>query len=402
MIEIPKNIRKRQEYLQKIEPYIGKNIIKVLTGQRRVGKSYLLFQIIEHIQQIDTNSNIIYINKEDLSFDKIQNETDLNDYILSNLHAQKTNYIFIDEIQEIKNFEKALRSLLLNKNIDIYCTGSNATLLSGELASLLSGRFIEINVFSLSYIEFLEFHSINDSDIALSDYIIYGGLPFLINLSLDNDVIFEYLKNIYSTIIYRDVVARYNLRSTTLLEKLVQFLADNIGSIFSAKKISEFLKSEKITLSPTQILSYIEYLKNAFLIHKVERYDIIGKKIFETGEKYYFENLGIRNAIIGYKPNDRGKILENLIYNSMIVKGYKVKIGQIQNFEIDFVCEKNREIIYIQSALQLKEEKTIEREFGNLLKIQDNYPKKVVTMDNFSGNTYQGIEVVNIRKFLLS
>jgi hypothetical protein len=186
-----------------------------------------------------------------------------------------------------------------------------------------------------------------------------------------------------------------------MLEKLVQFIADNIGNLFSAKKISDYLKSQKLNIATNQILTYIDYLSNAFLIHKVERYDLIGKRIFESGEKYYFENLGIRNAIIGYKPNDRGKLLENLVYNAMISKDFKVRIGKLNGNEIDFVCEKNGEKLYLQVALQLTDDSTIEREFGNLLKINDNYPKKVITMDNFSGNTYQGIEQVNIREFLL-
>jgi hypothetical protein len=401
MFTLPNNLNKRTAYLERIKPFMGKSIIKVLTGQRRVGKSYLLYLIMDYIIKIDEDANIIYINKEDLTFDNIKSYLDLNDYVTANLKSKQNNYIFIDEIQDIQNFEKALRSLLLNENIDIYCTGSNANMLSGELATYLSGRYIEINVYSLSYQEFLEFHQISDSDETLDKYIKYGGLPYLKNLTLNDEVVFEYLKNIYTTIIFRDVIARYNLRSSFMLEKLVQFIADNIGNLFSAKKISDYLKSQKLNIATNQILTYIDYLSNAFLIHKVERYDLIGKRIFESGEKYYFENLGIRNAIIGYKPNDRGKLLENLVYNAMISKDFKVRIGKLNGNEIDFVCEKNGEKLYLQVALQLTDDSTIEREFGNLLKINDNYPKKVITMDNFSGNTYQGIEQVNIREFLL-
>jgi predicted AAA+ superfamily ATPase len=401
MFTLPKNLKKRQTYLERIEPFIGKGLIKVITGQRRVGKSYILFLLIEYIQNLDKDANIIYINKESLEFDNIKNAVDLNNYINSKLNKKSKNYIFIDEIQEITNFEKALRSLILLENVDIYCTGSNAVLLSGELASLLSGRFIEFTIHSLSYQEFLYFHNLIDSDQSINKYINYGGLPYLVNIKMEDSIVFEYLKNIYTTIVFRDVISRYNLRSTRLLEQLVKFLADNIGSIFSAKKISDFLKSQNIKISPNQILTYIEYLSNSFLLHKVERYDLIGKRIFETGEKYYFENLGIRNALIGYKPNDLGKILENLVYNQLIFKGFKVKVGQIQSYEIDFVCERNNEIEYFQVALNLKEESTINREFGNLLKINDNYPKKVITFENFEGNTYQGIEHLNLRSFLL-
>jgi len=401
MFTLPKNLKKRQTYLERIEPFIGKGLIKVITGQRRVGKSYILFLLIEYIQNLDKDANIIYINKESLEFDNIKNAVDLNNYINSKLNKKSKNYIFIDEIQEITNFEKALRSLILLENVDIYCTGSNAVLLSGELASLLSGRFIEFTIHSLSYQEFLYFHNLIDSDQSINKYINYGGLPYLVNIKMEDSIVFEYLKNIYTTIVFRDVISRYNLRSTRLLEQLVKFLADNIGSIFSAKKISDFLKSQNIKISPNQILTYIEYLSNSFLLHKVERYDLIGKRIFETGEKYYFDNLGIRNALIGYKPNDLGKILENLVYNQLIFKGFKVKVGQFQSYEIDFVCERNNEIEYFQVALNLKEESTINREFGNLLKINDNYPKKVITFENFEGNTYQGIEHLNLRSFLL-
>jgi predicted AAA+ superfamily ATPase len=401
MFTLPKYLKKRDTYINRIEPFIGKNLIKIITGQRRVGKSYILFLLIEYIQNYDNNSNIIYINKESLEFADIQNAVDLNNFIKSKLNNQSKNYIFIDEIQEISNFEKCLRSLILIENVDIYCTGSNAVLLSGELASLLSGRYIEFSINSLSYQEFLYFHDLIDSEQSISKYIKYGGLPYLVNIKMEDSIVFEYLKNIYTTIVFRDVIARYNLRSSRLLEQLVKFLADNIGSIFSAKKISDFLKSQNIKISPNQILTYIEYLSNSFLLHKVERYDLIGKRIFETGEKYYFENLGIRNALIGYKPNDLGKILENLVYNQLIYKGFKVKIGQFQNYEIDFVCEKQNEIEYYQVALNLKDESTINREFGNLLKINDNYPKKVITLENFDGNTYQGIEHLNLRSFLL-
>lgn len=270
------------------------------------------------------------------------------------------------------------------------------------MATLLSGRFIEITIHSLSYEEFLLFHKLNVSDSSLNKYFKYGGLPYLIHLSLEDDVVFEYLKNIYSTIVFRDVIDRYGIRNIRFLEKLVFFLADNVGSLFSAKRISDFLKSQQIKISPNQIQVYIDYLANAFLIHRVERYDIIGKRLFEFGEKYYFENLGIRHAILGYKPQDMGKVLENIVYNHLVFLGWKVTTGNLNTEEIDFVCEKDGEKMYVQVSLRLNEENTINREFGNLLKIEDNYVKKVITMDAFSGNTYQGIEHVHIKDFLMN
>jgi len=290
---------------------------------------------------------------------------------------------------------------LLNEQNDIYITGSNANLLSGELATLLGGRTIEFNVFSLSYSEFLVFHRLMDSNESMNKFFRYGGLPYLINLELTDEMVFEYLRNIYTTIVYRDVVSRYNIRSTNFLERLIRFLADNIGSIFSAKRISDYLKSQLTNISTNQIQTFTDYLTNAFLIHKVPRFDIVGKRIFEVGEKFYFENLGIRNCIIGYRPEDQAKLLENVVYNQLLFKGYDVKIGWVDAQEIDFIATKSNETIYVQVALRLDSEKTIEREFGNLLKIKDNYPKMVVTMDDQYTNSYQGIEHIPIRKFLM-
>ena len=220
------------------------------------------------------------------------------------------------------------------------------------------------------------------------------------DLPLQDHIIFEYLRNIYSTIAVRDIVNRYALRNVQFLEQLTQFLASNIGNLFSAKKISDFLKSQRISANTTQVQNYAEYLANAFLIHKVPRYDIEGKRVFEIGEKYYFEDLGLRNALIGYRAQDRGKLLENTIFNHLQIAGYDVKIGGLNSQEIDFVAEKNGERIYVQATLTINEEKTLEREFGNLLKIQDNYPKYVVTMDEFEGNTFEGVQCLSVRAFL--
>jgi len=399
---LPKTIIPRIMYLNRVQEFIGKNVIKAFTGQRRVGKSYILFQLIQHIWEQDPNAQIIYINKEDLAFDTIRTATNLHEYVISNLVENRMNYVFIDEIQDITDFEKALRSLLLIENVDLYCTGSNATMLSGELATILSGRFVEFEIHSLSYSEFLQFHNLQNNQNAIEQYMKYGGLPYLRNLKLKDDVIFEYLKNIYSTIVYRDVIDRYGLRNGRMLERLVQFLADNVGSLFSAKRISDYLKSQNNSIAPNQIHTYVDYLANAFLIHKVGRYDIVGKRIFEVGEKYYFENMGIRNAIWGYKIQDLGKILENVVFNHLMYLGYKVKVGSLQTEEIDFICEKNNEKIYIQVALRIESDVTAQREFGNLLKIKDAYPKMVITMDTFNGNSFEGIKHMNIADFLLN
>ncbi len=394
------NIIIRDEYISKIRPFIDKAIIKVLTGQRRVGKSYLLLQLIQEIQKNNENANIIYINCEDFNFDFLKTAKDLNEYILSKSKSDAKNYIFIDEIQEITEFEKAIRSLVLDQNNDIYITGSNANLLSSELATLLSGRFIEFRVFGLSYLEFLRFHKLESSFENYKLFSKYGGLPYLINLSLTDEIAFEYLKSIYSTIIFRDVVSQYNLRDSNFLENLTRFLADNIGSLFSAQSISKYLKSQQSTVSVKQVQNYISHLESAFIIYRAERYDLIGKRIFDFGEKYFFEDLGIRNIIVGYKIQDKAKILENIVYNHLKFRGYDVTVGSYEKNEIDFVCSKNNELLYVQVALELSNQETIDREFGNLLLINDNYPKIVVTEEDFRGNTYEGIEQVYILDFL--
>ena len=402
MNTIPLHVIPRMNYLNKVKPFVNQSIIKVFTGQRRVGKSYLLYQLMDYLKSSQSNPFILYINKEDLAFSTINTALDLVNYVNEHACTTGTTYLFIDEIQDIEDFSSALRSLLLNEKLDIYCTGSNATMLSSDIAGHLSGRFIEINVHSLSYFEFLAFHHATDSDETMEQFIKYGGLPYLRNLPLQDDVVFEYLKNIYNTIVYRDIINRYAVRNVVFLERLVQFLCSTTGSLFSNKKISDFLKSQKINMPPNQVQLYVNYLARAFLIHKVGRYDIIGKRLFEVGDKYYFENLGIRNALWGYRIEDRGKVLENVVYNELLFKGYQVKVGVIGAHEIDFIATKDFEKWYIQVALSINEEKTLTREFGNLLKIQDNYRKTLVTLTPYSGSTYEGIEVLDLRAFCLN
>lgn len=400
-IKLPENINNRTHYLDRVRPFIGKNILKVFTGQRRVGKSYLLFQLIAFLQKENLDNAILYINKEDLAFSFIKTAEELHAYVLANKSTTSKTHVFIDEIQDILNFEAALRSLVLYEDLDVYCTGSNANLLSGDIAGHLSGRYIEIVVYSLSYTEFLDFHKLSDSANTLDKYLKFGGLPYLKHLPLEDAIVFEYLKNIYNTIVYRDIINRYSIRNVPFLEQLVLFLAGHTGSLFSAKKISDFLKSQRVNIAPNQVQIYIHHLVNAFLVHKVTRYDLVGKRIFEIGEKYYFENLGIRNGIWGYRLEDRGKILENVVYNHLLYKGYAVQVGILGLAEIDFIAEKSGEKQYLQVALSLNEPQTIVREFGNLKKINDNYPKTVITLDSFQGNTYEGIVAMDLRTFLL-
>lgn len=390
---------KRALYLEKIRPFIDKDIIKVIVGQRRVGKSYLLFQIMDEIKAKHKTANIIYINKELSEFDAIKTHRDLLDHI-KKYDSIRKSYVFIDEIQDIDSFEKALRSLQSEGKYDIYCTGSNANLLSSELATYLSGRYIEMKVFSLSYSEFLSFHKLSENKESFLRYIKYGGLPYLINLELTDDVAYGYVKSVYSTILLKDVVSRYKIRNVSFLENLIGYIADNIGSLVSAKKISDFLKAQKINISTNIVLDYLSFLANAFFVLKVSRSDVRGKKIFEVNTKYYFEDLGLRNSIVRYNQTDINKILENLVFMQLQILGYTVTVGQLKGKEIDFVCEKQGRKMYIQTAYIITEENK-EREFGNLLEIQDNYPKFVISMDEMIAQEgYKGVQHINIRDFL--
>lgn len=393
---------KRTEYIKKIKPYIDKAIIKVLVGQRRVGKSYMLLQLMELIKELHPQAHILFINKESYEFDFIRDHHDLMNFIKQKMSKDKKNYIFIDEIQDITDFEKVLRSLHNDLNFDIYCTGSNAQMLSGELSTYLSGRFIEVKIYGLSYSEFLTFHKLSNSKETFFKYIKLGGLPFLKNLELSETIVYDYLRNVYNTIMFKDIISRYQIRNVSFLESLVKFLADNVGSLVSAKRISDFLKSQKIAISPNLVIDYLSYICSSYFVYKVQRSEIGGKKIFEIGEKYYFEDLGLRHTLIPYSINDINKVLENIVYRHLIFLGYTVTVGKSGHREIDFICTRGSEKLYIQTSYLLSDEKVMEREFGNLLSIQDNYPKMVLSMDEVAGSEYKGIEHRHIIDFLLN
>lgn len=393
---------KRPNYNDRITPFINKQLIKVLTGQRRVGKSFVLYQLIDEIKKRDKKANIIYINRELEEFLFIQDNKDLNSYLKVKLIGGKNNYLFIDEIQEIKNFQLSLRSLLVKNSCDIYCTGSNANMLSGELATTLAGRYIEFNIHALSFKEFVLFHQLENDFETLMKYLQFGGMPYLCNIGFQDNLPYEYLRNVYSTILLKDVVARENIRNISFLENLVAYLCDNVGNLFSASNISKFLKSQRIDISPQLTINYLKALANAYFVYKVSRTEVGGLKIFEIGEKYYFEDLGLRNAIRGFNQRaDMHKLLENAVYIHLIQQGYRVFVGKLGNNEIDFVADKSGKKLYVQVALTIIDQPTEQREFGNLLLIEDNYPKYVVTLnDTIIGNDYQGIKHMNLLEFL--
>jgi len=392
---------KRIYYLERIRPFMNKDVIKVLVGQRRVGKSYLLLQIMDELVRQGVKKNdILYINKELHEFDTIRDYRDLLHYIKQSTRGKKKTALFIDEIQGISQFEKALRDLQASGGYDIYCTGSNADLLSGELATYLSGRYVEIEVYSLSYPEFLIFHKLENIEDSLLKYIKYGGLPYLINLEMNDEIVYDYLKSINNTILFKDVVARYSIRNVAFLERLVEYVADNVGSLVSAKKISDFLKSQKTRISPNVVLNYLSFLSDAFLIFKVRRSEIGGKRLFEINDKYYFQDCGLRHALVGYRLSDINKVLENIVYMHLRVSGYTVTVGQMGAREVDFVGEKKGERLYVQVAYLIPDKKTWDREFGNLHRISDNYPKFVVSMDKMIEGGEKGIRHMHITQFI--
>lgn len=393
----------RPSYTERIIPFINKNIIKVLTGQRRVGKSCILQQLNQHITQTTPSSNTIYINKELEEFSFLHTHEDLSRYVSERLKPSMPNYLFIDEIQDIAGFEHTLRSLQASDSCDIFITGSNATMLSSELSTYLSGRYIEFRISSLSYPEFLNFHHLDSSTQSLRDYLTFGGLPYLNNLPLQQEIVFEYLRNVYSTIMLKDVVKREGIRNVDFLETLTSYTADNVGCLFSANNISKYLKSQHVNMSTLQVINYLRALQNAFLINKVRRVDVAGLKVFEIGDKYFFEDLGLRNCNLGLNmQHDINKLIENAIFLHLSQKHYEVFTGQMSGGrEIDFIARRNDEVIYIQATYIMADETTRQREFGNLEAIRDNYPKYVVSLDEWtSGCCVNGINHLHLADFL--
>jgi predicted AAA+ superfamily ATPase len=397
-----KTYNKRPIYLKKIKPFINKEIIKVLIWQRRVGKSYILYQIMDELKENYwvKNGQIIYINKELNEFDFIKDYQNLLDFVKKE-NSNEKKYIFIDEIQDITNFEKALRDLQALWNYDIYISGSNANMLSSEIATFLTWRYVEFEIFPLNYNEFLEFHNLKKWKESFLKYIKFWGLPYLKNLELQDEIVFDYIKSVYSTILLKDIVRRYNIRNIDFLDKLIVYLANNIWSVFTANNISKYLKSQKIYIWANIVLDYINYSTSVFLLNKVKRLDIIWKKIFEINDKYYFSDLWLRNAILWwYRQIDIAKILENIVFLHFKALWYKIYIWKNNEEEVDFVIEKWSDIKYIQVCYLLTSQEVIDREFWNLLKIKDNYEKIVLSLDEFPWEDYKWIKHYNLIDYI--
>ena len=392
----------RPNYYSKLEKLLGKGVLIVLTGQRRVGKSYVMKELVVRKQE-EPGSNVIYIDKEKTAFDTIASYKDLVAYVDERLDKSKHNYLLIDEVQEIAEFERGLRNYYNESYIDIVVNGSNSDILSSDLGTMLSGRYVEILIQGLSYPEFLEFHGLDDGESAINKYINYGGLPGLRPFGLDNpEIISDYIQGIYNTILVKDIIRRKKVRNVPFLENLIRFISDNIGKAMSATRIQNYMTSNESEVSKNLILKYMKAVTETYLASAVSRYDIHGKKLLETNDKFYFGDVGIRNFIVGgRRANDIEKIVENLVYQQMVRLGYEVKVGQLYNTEIDFVGTKGNEVVYVQAAYLITEEKTFNREFGNLMSVKDNYPKYVISMTPYMDSSkWEGIIHIPFADFL--
>ncbi len=388
----------RPAYWPRIEPWVGTQLIKVLSGQRRVGKSCLLVSLRRRLRDAAPDVPVLFIDKERSEWAHLGTAAEVQTWVTAEVPAGRA-VLMIDEVQEIADFHVALRSLLAEGRFDIYVTGSNAELLSGEIASRFAGRSVQVTVYPLSYAEFLVFHGLQDDDDALRQYLRYGGLPFLRHLRLEDEVAFEYLHAVAQTAILKDVVTRHSIRNPDLLERLVLFLADNVGSPVSAQSITRFLKNQRIGASVPTVLSYIAYLEQAFLLRRIRRADLEGKRFFEVAEKNYFEDLGIRAALLGTRPQDAAKVVENAVATRLLFDGWTVTTGSVGDREIDFVCHRGDERLYVQACYLLADPATRAREFGALLAVHDNYPKVVVSLDPLPA-AERGIAHRHLRAFL--
>ncbi len=392
----------RENYTQQIAQWFGKQIIIVLTGQRRVGKSMCL-RLLEQEKLTDPNANVIYIDKEDDAFDSITTYETLNAYLTEHFAVGKHNYILIDEIQDIIGFEHSVRSWIKKPDTDVIITGSNAKMLSSELSTLLAARYIEIPIHSLSYTEFLYFHQLADEDQSLEKFLLWGGLPYLRLIGLENtEQMKDYLQSVYDTIVLKDIIQREQIRNVTSFINLSRFASDNIGKLMSPNSIAKYLHSQGENLSPVIVQNYLKYLCNAYLAYKVQRYDIHGKQLLENNDKYYFEDLGIRNKLVRTRQtNDIEKRIENVVFQHLLRLGYSVQIGQLRSAEIDFVAEKDEQTLYIQVAYLIADEETEKREFGNLQAIKNNHPKMVISMNPLNTiSDVEGIRHIHLRQFL--
>lgn len=397
----------RELYMRRIRPFIGTELIKVMTGMRRAGKSVMLELIQEELVRSGVSrSQFLCYNFEDLRYAPLQTASALHEEIqrqASEIGGKV--YLFLDEIQEVADWEKCINSLRVTLDCDIYITGSNAKLLSGELASYLSGRYTEFVIYPFSFGEFIELYRTVSPDASVAacfqKYLLLGGMPYLANIHFLDAPSKQYLNDLYHSVQLKDIVARNQIRDVDLLERILSYIISNVGTTFSANSISKFLKSERRAVAPETILNYIRYCCEAFLFYQVKREDLQGKQVLSSNEKYYIVDHGIREAVFGGNLRDINLILENIVYLELLRRGYQVTVGKAGTQEIDFVCHRQDQILYIQVSYLLASEETIQREFEVYEKIRDNFPKYVLSLDEFDFSR-NGIKHCNIRDFLLA
>lgn len=400
---------KRVDYLNSLEKWRDEKVIKVVTGMRRCGKSTLLLQFQNRLVEtgIET-TQIISLNFEKLEYEDLQDYKKLYSYLKDRLISDKKNYIFLDEVQRVKHFEKVVDSLYVMDNVDIYITGSNSQMLSSELATFLSGRYVEIKMLPLSFKEFFSICDLSIDD-SFVEYMRYGGLPYVTTMEKDSDKVEMYLEGIYNTVLVKDIEDRQNrknlgMRAITdisLLKSISKYLSSVVGNMVTVKSITNYLVSGGRKVSPNTVSDYIEALCDSFIFYEVDRFDIVGKELLKNNKKYYIVDLGLRNYILPRKNYDLGFGLENIVYFELLRRGYRVNVGKLKDKEIDFVTRKNDELHYIQVTASMVDESTFEREMRPLREVRDNYEKTVLTLDRFSVGNYEGIKVVNIVDWLL-
>lgn len=395
----------RELYMNKLIAYKDTEFIKIITGIRRCGKSSLLKLFMEKILEENKTANVIYMNFESFEFDDITNYKDMYNKIKEKINKKEKNYILLDEVQRIKEWEKAVNALTVDFNSDIYITGSNAYLLSSELSTFLSGRYIEIRILPLSFKEFLDFTKLEDNltiEDKFIEYVKFGGMPGIITFKNEENLYENAIKGIYNTVFMKDVVERNKLVDATLLEKILKFLMSNIGSLISSKKIADFLTSQGTKITHNTVLNYLKMLENAYIIYRVPRYDIKGKELLKTLEKYYIVDTGIRNIILGFRNSDFGHIIENIVYFELLRRGYEVTIGKTDSLEVDFIATNSNDKKYYQVTYTMIDESVKNRELNSLKNINDNYEKTVLTMDKLYNNTCEdGIKIKYLIDFLL-
>lgn len=393
----------RRNYIKKIEPFINKPVIKIITGMRRTGKSTIMKQIIDYLIKTGINEKrIIYLNMESLDNAQYCDINILHKYIRQKKNETDTRlYLFIDEVQEIINWEKLINSLLADNDADIYITGSNSKLLSGEMATLLTGRYIELHVYPFVFSEFLEIFPHQNIESAFNDFLIFGGMPGIHHMDIDQSTVYQYLSSIRDSVVLKDIVKRNNIRDIDLLERIITFIFDNAGNTMSGRSISDFFKKEHRKVNHETVVNYMNHLESAFIVKRVPRYNIRGKKHLETNEKLFVTDIGLRHAVFGYHESNINLYLENIVCYELLYRGFNVSAGKFDDYEIDFIATKPGEKIYIQVCYLLTDEKVRTRETRPLMQVQDNYPKYILTMDRLPESNDEGIQRKYLPQWLL-